>query len=42
MGNDRSRPCRRHNGPARETGLDLAGFPAACPFSFDELIAPDF
>jgi hypothetical protein len=39
-GNDRRRPCRRHSGPARETGL--AGFPADCAFSFDELIDPAF
>ncbi len=27
---------------ARETGLDRAGFPAVCPWSFDEIVDPAF
>jgi hypothetical protein len=29
-------------GAQRETGLDAATFPAACPWSFDQMMAPDF
>jgi uncharacterized protein DUF29 len=29
-------------GAARETGLDRAVFPAACPWSFEQVMDPDF
>ena len=29
-------------GAARETGLDPKTFPAACPFTFDQAMNPDF